>query len=482
MKHIISFENDNIVYIAGSQKGKKIAVDKTESFPFAPEDEASRRDALSALVKKYSLAGKKADVVLPSKGLLLRELYVPGMKNKKQQREVVMNEMLYYHSNLSEFAVDFLPTGRVNDDGQKGFVACAINRSVFEDYVQLFTEAGIKPSSVDVMADCVSKLVSMAGFSDKTVIFVEVNNSHTELYLLDRGCPVFTRRLNFKYISFSGNVQILAEELAEQINKLLQFQRTRHVSERVSEVIIGGDAPGLDSLTPMIYGELEALRPSEVTCTQLPLSQVLIVPDGCDLNIGLKAAGAVLKRDMNFLRANTAEKSKTPSSPVFKNRAVIFLAAYAFILIVFPLAAGKITEHILDSKTEAIMAFNTTADEAQEYQRLLKVQQEYLSLKSENDSLEMKEEAIRALPQMTNEVYGALTSQLGEGVRITGVTYSAYGGMLSVSLSGPGGGSATSYVENLRNSGYFASVSYTGWSTQESCFFTVSCAVKGADL
>ena len=94
----------------------------------------------------------------------------------------------------------------------------------------------------------------------------------------------------------------------------------------------------------------------------------------------------------------------------------------------------------------------------------------------------MKEEAIRALPQMTNEVYGALTSQLGDGVRITGITYSAYGGMLSVSLAGPGGGSATSYVENLRNSGYFASVSYTGWSTQESCSFTVNCAVKGADL
>ena len=332
------------------------------------------------------------------------------------------------------------------------------------------------------MTDCVSKLVSMAGFSDKTVIFVEVNNSHTELYLLDRGCPVFTRRLNFKYISFSGNVQILAEELAEQINKLLQFQRTRHVSERVSEVIIGGDVPALDSLTPMISEELEALRPSEVTCTQLPLSQVLIAPDGCDLNIGLKAAGAVLKRDMNFLRANTADKSKAVHTPAFKNRAVIFLAAYAFLLIVFPLAAGKITESILASKTETIMAFNTTTEEAQEYQRLLEVQQEYLSLKSENDSLEMKEEAIRALPQMTNEVYGALTSQLGDGVRITGITYSAYGGMLSVSLAGPGGGSATSYVENLRNSGYFASVSYTGWSTQESCSFTVNCAVKGADL
>lgn len=464
MKHILSFEDDKIVYLTGNETRKSITVKKVEIEELASEEYEAKKAALSFLVERCRLRNKKVDVVLPSKGLLLRELYVPNVRSKKRQRELVSNEMLYYHSNLKEFAIDYFPNGHVDDDGLKGFIACAINKPVFDEYMGLLQEVGIKPVSLDLAPDCIAKMISSSEYANQPLVFIEINNSHTELYLLDRGCAILVRRLNFKYASFSGNIQILAEELAEHTHKLLQFQNTRRITEGVSRVLISGDIPELEQLAPLIQNELEMIRPGELTCAVLPLASILITPAGIDAALCLKAAGALRKSEVNLLKStDQQERVSLDFLSGSRNRAVIFLGVYTFLLLILPFSAGKIYEYVMATKTAEVIAASNDAEKIAEYQRLQEVQQQYLALKSENDAMDAKREAIESLAQVNDNTYAALNAPLKTGMWISEVAFSAYNNMLTVTFRAPEEGQSTSYVEMVRNQDHFASVAYTGW-------------------
>lgn len=300
MEYVLSFENDRVTYFSGKRQGRGLYIAATEELrvPEAPEGNESGGDRALPVVKtladKYHLRGKKVVMVLPSVSVMYRELLLPDKGGEKQLRAMIWNEMLYYHSNIAEYTVDYIETGRRAQDGRQYYIAYALRNSYLEEYQALFKKAELRCARVDIVSNCLAKLTASRAPGEDCLILLRVEQENIALYLVEDSCCILARRLGMRYDSFPGGREALASELADQVRKLYQFQSTRRKDVAVGRVLLLGDIPEKEEFTAQVGAALDAVSPSPLPCAVLPGpadKRKKELPEHC-----LKAAGALFVR------------------------------------------------------------------------------------------------------------------------------------------------------------------------------------------
>lgn len=295
MKRVINLEDTRLTYLLGRDTGKTLLLKKGGEVPLEPD---RQEEALKQLVEQFHLKNKGVEVLLSTRGVLFREIYLPKVRSQRELEAAVLNEMLYYHSNIGEYTVEFLESGRQNAEGQSGYLVYALRNSVIEEVTALLEGCGLRVDSIGLCSDAMAKLQRRCFPDTRCAVLLQLDEDHVELILAEEGRCILSRRLGIRYASFGGNLPILAEELADQVHKLLQFQRTRRTDEAVGQVALLGDVPELPQIPPLLQRELDLIRPGELTCTLFSLEgKATVRPEvTCSPSSCIKAAGALFPR------------------------------------------------------------------------------------------------------------------------------------------------------------------------------------------
>ena len=170
-----------------------------------------------------------------------------------------------------------------------------MHTAVLQEYLDVLQEAGLRCEAVDIATNCAGKLFHACYPEIPTAIVLQINEASVDLRLLENDFCVFSRhiRLNANRLLQDGGIELLAEELADHVNKILQFQTTRHKQQRVGNVLL---LCNLDN-RQMLMDKLSALLEPE--CTFFALGSHVKMAPG--INIGAmecaRGLGAAIRKN-----------------------------------------------------------------------------------------------------------------------------------------------------------------------------------------
>jgi len=486
MINVLSFDNNRIVLLKGSAGGRKIRLrgcDQEAVEGMQALNQSARmeqyRPALKVLSERNRLSGKEVTIVLSGRESLFREITIPYVSSAKQERAILLNELLMQLPNIGEYAIDYAVLEK--DEKQKTIrcIPNVIQKKTIEEYLGLLKECGIRCGGIVTRPNCKAKLVKLSYPDDKLSVLLDVFGTHLNLSLIEHGRCIISRSVSIAYANFQDNKDVFISEAADQINKIIQFNAVRHIKARVERVLVSGTIHDKTEFTAHLKDVLEEMRPGEIECLEFRPEEKIKAKKGLESADYNGAAGALLKRgdDLDFLRAyNTKEKAKRTAADYLK-------IGYVCLLVIAALAAAGMTWKLKDdtdklkAQTSVVRDYLDHSAEAAEYARLQKVQTEYASLKNRNDRLQNEVNAILIHPQFTQKNFRAMSEIMTEGMEIKEFRY-ADTGLMTVHFLTQNAGQVPDYIDKLRKTALFDSVSYTGWNSTEGYNFEANIMLK----
>lgn len=296
---ILSCEEGQVVYLSGKQTKQGLFLRDYVEVPFSPDLAGTERleAALRVLVQRCRLKGKKVLFLLPSQGALFRELYLPKVKRQKQLESSILNEMLYFHTNIEEYTVTYLESDYINELGQLGYFVYALRNAEIEEMLQICQKLRIKCEGMTIQPDALARFTALCYPEDSLSVLIDINETSIDIALVEEGCCVLSRQVGLRYQAFREDFSIFAAELADQVNRILQFQQTRHSEETLQKVFLLGDFPEIDEVVTQLQQELKTIRPTDFQCLRFDMPPEVRVSSRIPEGARLRAAGALLGRD-----------------------------------------------------------------------------------------------------------------------------------------------------------------------------------------
>lgn len=307
MKNVIVLEDHRITYVQEQPVRGGVRIKSCRDYDLQANDAPGadimdEKDQVKQVLEEITVAeklrGKPVTIVMESKAAMHREVLLPPIKNKKELNSVLFNELSYYNTDVSHYTIEYLPTDRKAEDGKAGYITYAIPNDIIEGIFELAKATGIKLQAIEYVPDTLGKLTAMCYPTIRNAVLVIVESHNIELYFIENGRCILTRLVRLEYKNFEKSVDILTEEVADQINKLLQFNSTRKVDSPVQNVFIISDEVDVEQFAAQLQVSIDEIRPDELVC--LPFvhdaNVHLDFDDGTANIVGaLKAAGALVK-------------------------------------------------------------------------------------------------------------------------------------------------------------------------------------------
>lgn len=243
MDTIVYLSTSGLQMIQGNIEKNKIHISSYKNYAFIEGtmldgkvlDEQSVINALLEL-KKNNI--DKVKLVVDSGQILLKSTMLPKV-NHQQLIQFVRDEFVevegQYQDLLYDYAVlkDEVPF----KDGQ--LVLCAaLEREFIKSYLDLFEQANIIVTSIDLLTNAVIKLAeSIDELKNKSYVISSINGQDVNHYLFIHGQYEITNRT--RIFSQRGTVSFITE-LSNSLTKLLQFVKGTYKDEVLSMVYFAG--------------------------------------------------------------------------------------------------------------------------------------------------------------------------------------------------------------------------------------------------
>lgn len=302
VKHVISFDEERIVYVAGTTGRSGLSLQKWASKGLPPGAIANGRivdqeaflPLLESLVQEQHLQKKAVIAVLPSRNAMFRELSLPAVEREKELREMVINEMLYYYSGMEGYTIDYMQSDRRSQEDKCYILAFALRNSCLEEYLAILEKAGLGCAGIDISSNCAGKLLHTCYPELPTAMMLQINQNSIDFRLVEDAFCVLSRNVGLSIARFQETeaLDILVDEIADHISKIIQFQHARQKDDTAARLFLLGNFPEQEQFLAMLTQGLD------LHCSFLDLLGYVKVKGGAPVDIHdySKAMGALVRR------------------------------------------------------------------------------------------------------------------------------------------------------------------------------------------
>ncbi|WP_020676419.1 type IV pilus biogenesis protein PilM [Geopsychrobacter electrodiphilus] len=189
--------------------------------PLAPEtivdntimDSAAIVQAISNLIVGMNVKGKKISTSVSGHSVIIRKIMLSLMTEDELEASIQWEAEQYIPFDLSEVNIDFQILGAdAKDPSQMNVMLVAAKKDYVDDFVAVFTEAGLEPVVMDI--DCFATEntfdVNYGFVEDEVVALVDMGASAISVNILKGDISLFTRD-----IQAGGN--LIREELQKRL-------------------------------------------------------------------------------------------------------------------------------------------------------------------------------------------------------------------------------------------------------------------------
>jgi type IV pilus assembly protein PilM len=189
--------------------------------PLAPEaivdnaimDSSAIVEAISNLVTGMKVKGKLVATSVSGHSVIIRKIMLSIMTEEELEASIQWEAEQYIPFDLSEVNIDFQILGPdAKDPSQMNVMLVAAKKDYVEDYVALFTEAGLEPVVMDIDCFAVENTfdVNYGFVEDEVVALVDLGASAVSVNVLRGEMSLFTR-----------DIQAGGNQIREELQKRL---------------------------------------------------------------------------------------------------------------------------------------------------------------------------------------------------------------------------------------------------------------------
>lgn len=114
---------------------------------------------IQKVINEHNLSAKEARIVISGTNIITRIIMIDRVDSENAERAIINEIKSYLPINLDEHMIDYKILGDVTEDGKektKVFIT-AVPKKIIESYVEILKDLKLKPVSVDIPANSVSK-------------------------------------------------------------------------------------------------------------------------------------------------------------------------------------------------------------------------------------------------------------------------------------------------------------------------------------
>ena len=189
--------------------------------PLAPEtivdnaimDSSAIVEAIHNLMASMKIKAKKVATSISGHSVIIRKIMLPIMTDAELEASISWEAEQYIPFDISEVNLDFHilgPDGK--DPSQMNVMLVAAKKDFVDDFVAVFTEAGLEPAVMDIDCFAVENMFDYNyGFVEEEVVaLIDLGASATSVNVLKGNVSLFTRD-----IQAGGN--LLGDELQKRL-------------------------------------------------------------------------------------------------------------------------------------------------------------------------------------------------------------------------------------------------------------------------
>jgi type IV pilus assembly protein PilM len=159
-------------------------------------DTTSIVEAVKTLIKSLDVKAKDASCSISGNSVIIRKITLPAMTSEELEDQILWEAEQYIPFDINDVHVDFeILSSDLVDTGKMTVLLVASKKDVINEYVSVFSEAGIKLVVVDVDSFAIQNSFELnyENEYENVVALVNIGASIMNLNVVKEGVSLFTR-------------------------------------------------------------------------------------------------------------------------------------------------------------------------------------------------------------------------------------------------------------------------------------------------
>lgn len=256
----------------------------------AIKEQDQLKEILADFCKKTGVDMKRIQLVLDSNMLMTKDMEVPVLGTKKL-RQIIETEFSVREAGYQEMIYDYAVLEPRTKSGGGRILACAVEKSLVQQYVSLFSSIGGKLLNVDIGLSCAIRYCRRTPeLKSGTYILSVADGRDLVSILFNQGVYSFSNRSS---LFESRGTSAAAVEISRNLSSLVQF----HVAQKAEAPITNAYLCGLEEDEKDFCAEMSESLNMEVGPLQntLPVSCSAPAADGLSYGDCLYCFGDLIK-------------------------------------------------------------------------------------------------------------------------------------------------------------------------------------------
>jgi|GEM_PF-883060 len=221
---------------------------------------------LKRTLKRNRFRAKDCYVSFSADDIIIRKMRLPRMNEDQIRKNLEVELREYLPVKVDKYALDFRILRRDIEDGEAGeeghgyelMVVAMLKETAFQ-YISMLKKAGLKPRAIDLSVNSQGKLMRVLlgkeEFEQNVLGFVDIGQQYTSVSIYQDGTYYVSKIIPWGILNMEDESltnEEHADQLAGEINRVLDFYHTQNYQKPISKLyIIGGG-----SLDQRIYATM----------------------------------------------------------------------------------------------------------------------------------------------------------------------------------------------------------------------------------
>jgi len=216
---------------------------------------AAIMDAIKAALSNGKIRTKDVAVAVAGSSVIVKKVALPAMSFEELEESIRWEAEQYIPFDVNEVNLDFQILSKGESDGQMDVLLVAAKKELIDDYVQVISEAGLRPRIIDVEGFAVQNAyaANCESGAEDSIALVNIGSQTINVSIAVGDVPAFTRDLAGGGDRYTEELQkVLSVDAAEAE----QIKLKLHDKNAGAEVFSDEVQEALQSVSETMIGEI----------------------------------------------------------------------------------------------------------------------------------------------------------------------------------------------------------------------------------
>ena len=241
-------------------------------------------EAIQEAVQSGRIKGKDVAAAVAGHSVIVKKVSLPSMARDELEDQIQWEAEQYIPFDVNEVNLDFQILDTSEGEGQMDVLLVAAKKDLIDDYVQVISEAGLNPVTIDVAAFAVENAyeINYELEPEGVVALVNVGAQVVNINVVQDGIPAFTRDITTGGNQYTEEIQ---KALSVSFEEAERLKMGGHASEQSQEVVPQEVEHAIRSVTDTVVGEISrSLDFFTATAAESRIGKVLLSGGGAKVS------------------------------------------------------------------------------------------------------------------------------------------------------------------------------------------------------